>query len=357
LTEQRIMRHCDTEKASAPPRAIAGLIKRIGKHFDGDLQDFRDVVVDLDGVAPLGRQIYEAVRQIPVGRTRSYGEIAHDVGRPAAARAVGNALKKNPVALIIPCHRVLAAGGRPGGFSAHGGMATKASLLAAEGVTFGRPATIASERALRRAIALLKERDPTLAPCFARPITLKQYRRESPYAMLFEAIVHQQLTPKAAATILGRVKALYPGATIPEPERLLETPDELLRNAGLSGAKTASLKDLARKSIDGIVPSSEEIAAMSDDAIVRRLTTIRGIGRWTVEMLLIFQLHRADVFPVDDYALRKMIAELYGMEQVPTARQLEGFGESWRPLRTVASLALWNAIKGKGDAAQSAEDE
>ena len=182
----------------------------------------------------------------------------------------------------------------------------------------------------------------------AKPIDFKPRSAQSPYATLFEAIVHQQLAPKAATTILGRVKALYPGSSIPEPGDLLKTPDWLLRGAGLSGGKTASLKDLAAKTLDGTVPSPEKIVALSDEEITTRLTSIYGVGRWTVEMLLIFNLRRTDVFPVDDYALRKSVAELYRMKAVPTPRELKPLGEPWRPWRTVATLYLWNSIKPKG---------
>jgi methylated-DNA-[protein]-cysteine S-methyltransferase len=135
-TEARIARHAGTCAASAPPRQIAAVIQRVSRHLQGDVQDFRDVAVDLDGAGPFARQVYEAARLIPAGQTTTYGELARAVSRPAAARAVGQALGRNPVALIIPCHRVLAAGGRPGGFSAHGGLTTKARLLALEGITF-----------------------------------------------------------------------------------------------------------------------------------------------------------------------------------------------------------------------------
>jgi 3-methyladenine DNA glycosylase/8-oxoguanine DNA glycosylase len=182
----------------------------------------------------------------------------------------------------------------------------------------------------------------------ARPIEFKPKSEHSSYATLFEAVVHQQLSPKAATTILGRVKAIYPGSTIPEPGDLLKTPDRLLRGAGLSRAKTASLKDLAAKTLDGTVPSPEKIVALTDHEITRRLTAIYGVGRWTVEMLLIFNLGRIDVFPVDDYALRKSVADLYGMKDIPTPKQLDALGEPWRPLRTVATLYLWNSIKPKG---------
>jgi len=348
MTESRIARNAGARKSSAPPPQIVEMIKRVRRHLQGYLQDFRDVTLGLDGAGPFARLVYQAARQIPAGQTRTYGELAKAVSQPAAARAVGQALARNPIGLIIPCHRVLAAGGQPGGFSAHGGRSTKARMLAIEGVTFGPPPTIKSERDLRRAAALLRVRDPRLARCMAKSIDFNPKSEQSPYATLFEAVVHQQLSPKAAMTILGTVKALYPGSTIPEPGDLLKTPDRLLRGAGLSKAKTASLKDLAAKTLDGTVPSSEKIAALSDDEITLRLTSIYGVGRWTVEMLLIFNLGRMDVFPVDDYALRKSIADLYGMKDIPTPRQLDALGESWRPLRTVATLYLWNSIKPKG---------
>jgi methylated-DNA-[protein]-cysteine S-methyltransferase len=275
----------------------------------------------------------------------TYGELAKALSRPAAARAVGQALGRNPIGLIIPCHRVLAAGGKPGGFSAHGGPATKARMLAIEGATFAPPPTIRSARDLRRAAALLRARDPRLARCLAKPIEFKPKTEQSPYATLFEAVVHQQLAPKAASTILGRVKSMYPGSAIPEPGDLLNTPDRLLRAAGLSAAKAAFLKDLAAKTLDGTVPPPEKIVALSDEEITRRLTTIHGVGRWTAEMLLIFNLGRMDVFPVDDYALRKSVAEVYGMKEIPSPKQLTALGELWRPRRTVASLYLWNYLK------------
>ena len=138
-TEWRIARRSGAPRSSAPPPAIAEVIERVCKHFRGDVQDFRDVAVDLDEAAPFARQVYEAARRIPAGQTRTYGELAASAGRPGAARAVGQALGKNPVALIIPCHRVLAAGGKAGGFSAHGGLTTKARMLALEGAAFGLP--------------------------------------------------------------------------------------------------------------------------------------------------------------------------------------------------------------------------
>ena len=133
LTDTRIAASSGGRKARVPPPRIAGIIKKVQKHLRGELQDFLDIVVDLDGAGHFARRVYEAVRKIPAGRTRSYGELAADMNRPTASRAVGQALGRNPIPLIIPCHRVLASGNKPGGFSAHGGVETKAKLLEIEG--------------------------------------------------------------------------------------------------------------------------------------------------------------------------------------------------------------------------------
>jgi len=134
-TESRIARKAGSKQPSVPPQGIAEIIGKIRKHLQGEVQDFRYIAVELDGVAPFARLVYEAARKIPAGQTRTYGEIANIVGQPKAAQEVGQALSKNPVPIIVPCHRVAAAGGQPGGFSAHGGRATKFKLLALEGAS------------------------------------------------------------------------------------------------------------------------------------------------------------------------------------------------------------------------------
>jgi len=148
VTDTRIAGSSGGRKARVPPPHIAGIIRRVRMHLRGDVQDFLDIAVDLDGAAPFARQVYEAARKIPPGRTRSYGELAADMNRPTASRAVGQALGRNPIPLLIPCHRVLGHSGKPGGFSAHGGVETKARLLEIEGATIGRPQR--TRAALRR---------------------------------------------------------------------------------------------------------------------------------------------------------------------------------------------------------------
>jgi len=165
-----------------------------------------------------------------------------------------------------------------------------------------------------------------------------------PFDALAESIAYQQLNGKAAATIWNRVRALYPKAKWLDPEKVLATSDERLRAAGLSRAKTAALKDLAAKTIDGTVPSGRALLRMSDDEIIARLTQVRGIGRWTVEMLLLFDLGRPDVWPVDDYGVRKGFAKTFGKQKLPTPKQLMNIGEKWRPYRSVAAWYFWRAL-------------
>ena len=164
---------------------------------------------------------------------------------------------------------------------------------------------------------------------------------------LAESIAYQQLNGKAAATIWGRVRALYPKSKCLDPIRVLATSDETLRASGLSRAKTAALKDLAAKTIDGTVPSGRALLRMSDDEIIARLTQVRGIGRWTVEMLLLFDLGRPDVWPVDDYGVRKGFAKTFGKRKLPTPKELMKHGEKWRPYRSVAAWYFWRALDDK----------
>src|SRR6059058_5744171 len=193
---------------------------------------------------------------------------------------------------------------------------------------------------------LLSASDPRMAELLAgaRRYEITPGSSIRPFDALAESIAYQQLSGKAAATIFGRVRALYPKRKWLDPEELLATPDEALRAAGLSRAKTAALKDLAAKTIDGTVPTGRALIRMSDDEIITRLTAVRGIGRWTVEMLLLFDLGRPDVWPVDDYGVRKGFAKTFGRRKLPTSKQLMKFGEKWRPYRSAAAWYFWRAL-------------
>jgi 3-methyladenine DNA glycosylase/8-oxoguanine DNA glycosylase len=193
----------------------------------------------------------------------------------------------------------------------------------------------------------LRAADPKLAALIdaVGPCTLKADRMQSPYEALFEAIVYQQLTGKAAATILGRVKTSFgDAAAFPAPDAVIAAPDEQLRGCGLSRAKTAAVKDLAAKEKGGHVPALAALRKMDDDAIVEHLTQIRGIGPWTVEMMLIFRLGRPDVLPVHDYGVKNGFRIAYGKRALPSPKALAKHGERWRPYRTVASWYLWRAV-------------
>jgi 3-methyladenine DNA glycosylase/8-oxoguanine DNA glycosylase len=192
----------------------------------------------------------------------------------------------------------------------------------------------------------LAARDPKLAELITRigPFPIKPALVVRPLDALARSITYQQLSGKAAGTIFGRVRALYPRRKWFSAEQVLATSDELFRAAGLSRNKTAALKDLAAKTLDGTVPRHAALVQMSDEEIIARLTTVRGIGRWTVEMLLLFHLGRLDVWPVDDLGVRKGYAKTYRKKIAPTPKELLRIGEKWRPYRSVVAWYFWRAL-------------
>jgi 3-methyladenine DNA glycosylase/8-oxoguanine DNA glycosylase len=165
-----------------------------------------------------------------------------------------------------------------------------------------------------------------------------------PFDALAESIAYQQLSGKAAATIWGRVRALYPRRKNLDPKLILKTPDETLRAAGLSRSKVLAIKDLAAKTLDGTVPTARALARMSDEEIIERLIEVRGIGRWTAEMLLLFDLGRLDVWPVGDYGVRKGFAKTFRKRKLPAPKELMKLGEKWRPYRSIAAWYFWRAL-------------
>jgi DNA-3-methyladenine glycosylase II len=167
--------------------------------------------------------------------------------------------------------------------------------------------------------------------------------RRSPFEALVRAVAHQQLNGTAAEAILRRFRALFPKGRFPRPEELAAASDESLRKVGFSRAKIAAVRDIAEKTLSGVVPTSRQIQRMSDEEIIERLIELRGVGRWTVEMLLIFKLGRADVLPVDDFGVRNGYRIAFGLEALPTPKEVLAFGEVWRPHRSTASWYLWRA--------------
>jgi len=176
------------------------------------------------------------------------------------------------------------------------------------------------------------------------PCTLEPETRRPPFQSLVQAVAHQQLNGTAANTILARFKRLFSGRRFPRPEDLDQVTDAQVRACGFSFAKIAAIRDIAAKTLDGTIPPSQQIARLPDDEIVTRLTEARGVGRWTVEMLLIFQLGRPDVLPADDFGVRSGFRLAYRKRDLPTSKQVLAHGERWRPHRTTAAWYLWRAV-------------
>jgi methylated-DNA-[protein]-cysteine S-methyltransferase len=349
-TRARIEKRFPGASEVTPPREIERAIEDIERLLSGRKSSLESLELDFSRVSPFHRRVYEAAREIAPGETLTYGALAARIGEPEKARAVGQALGRNPFAIVVPCHRVLAANGKLGGFSANGGAATKLRLLSLEGAHGPQPALFEGDGRLgfdpKRAVTHLKSVDPTLARVIERvgPCELELKKTSTMFAMLAEAIVYQQLNGRAAATIHGRLCALFPRAHQgPTPQHIMRASDSKLRGVGLSRAKLLALRDLARRSAAGEVPTLAEARELPDDEVVERLTRVRGIGRWTVEMLLIFRLARPDVLPVDDFGIRKGFAVAWRKRALPKPKELARYGERWAPYRTAASWYLWQA--------------
>jgi 3-methyladenine DNA glycosylase/8-oxoguanine DNA glycosylase len=199
----------------------------------------------------------------------------------------------------------------------------------------------------RDAVAKLAKTDARLATVIANspPFELKIAHMQNTFEALAESIVYQQLTGKAAACIFNRLKIVTGEDKFPTPEEILALPEETIRAVGLSRAKTAAIIDLARRTKEGLVPDVETLHSMTDEEIIQCLTAIRGIGPWSVEMLLIFRLGRLDVIPATDYGVRKGFTLTYKLDELPTPKQLLAHAEKWRPYRTIGSWYMWRALE------------
>lgn len=332
-----------------PPREVQRAVDGMRELLGGRRPDLSSIPLDMSGVPPFHRRVYEVARDIPVGATLTYGEVALEVGRPGAARAVGQALGRNPFAIVVPCHRITAADGRVGGFSATGGIDTKLRMLALEGTTVanGR-APDEWTRRLGTAVDHLRASDAVLRRLVDRvgPCGLVVQRTSSVFAALLEAVVFQQLSGRAAATIHGRVLALLPTTRSgPRAEDLLRVGDAELRAAGLSQAKLRAARDLAQRTVDGSLPTLRALRRMDDEAVIDALTEVRGVGRWTAEMFLVFRLGRTDVLALDDLGIRKGYQRAFRLSELPQRDVVAARAERWRPYRSVASWYLWRAAE------------
>jgi DNA-3-methyladenine glycosylase II len=187
--------------------------------------------------------------------------------------------------------------------------------------------------------------DPVMARLIEKAVHYEPDARleQTPFEVLARAIAHQQLHATAANNILKRFVALYDGTQFPLPQHVIDTEEARLRTVGFSYAKIAALKDLAAKALAGIVPAREALDSLGDEEIVERLTEVRGVGRWTVEMMLMFHMQRPDILPVDDFGIRNGFRLAYGLKGMPTPKALAQFGERWKPFRSIAAWYLWRA--------------
>jgi methylated-DNA-[protein]-cysteine S-methyltransferase len=341
-TEAALYRRIPGAVTTHPNCQVRQWTRALARHLQGESQDLSQMPVALSQVSDFSKVVYERLRQIPPGQVVTYQKLADLAGRPRASRAVGTAMSRNPLPLIVPCHRVLASDGQLGGFSALEGTALKQKLLQLEKAQFA-PLRAFTWQA-HDAATVLASQDARLRRLFARvgPFNLILADDHSPYEALFRAIVFQQLNGRAATSILNRVLALSEGR-FPKPTLLLKTPEARLRAQGLSANKLKALRDLAKQTEEGLVPPSfASLRKWSDDELVCRLTQIRGIGEWTVQMMMIFGMGRPDVFPVNDFAIRKAFTQIFKVELSP--RELLKFSERWAPHRTVISWYLWRSL-------------
>ncbi len=330
--------------AKKPPRFVITAAKSIEKHLGGSPQDLGEVQLDTSGVPQFWRKVYEVAREVPAGKIIGYGELAALAGSPGGSRAVGTAMSKNPFMIVVPCHRVLASGEKLGGFSAPGGTVTKEKILALEGVFLGlpRPKLAFDPEVATRHVA---SKDSVLAPLIAR---VPYHLETSPSLSLFDAlgrsIVYQQLSGKAAGTIHARYRMLFDRGR-PSAEELTDLTVAQLRAVGLSENKAKALRDLGEKVRQGELPTLDALAKMDDESIIASLTKVRGIGRWTVQMILMFRLGRPDVLPIDDYGVRKGFQKIYRTRDLPTGDRITKHAEKWAPYRSVGSWYMWRALE------------
>jgi len=323
-------------------------VARIQSHLAGEVQDFSDLPVACSQGDDFAAVVYRRLREVPCGRTLSYGELARQAGSPRGSRAVGQVVGANPVPLVIPCHRVLRNDETLGGFSAPGGLYTKCRLLRLEGVT-ARPARTDSvfpslflPDAWNMAEAMLRRREP-LFDALASRITITPIQQAfpgNPFAALAEAVVWQQLAGSAARVIFARVLDSYQELTV---DNVLDQGEAPLVKAGLSGAKRRTLLELAQAFRNGQL-SSTLMYHSAASTRTQALSAIWGIGPWTIQMFEMFHLGLPDISSPLDLGLRKAVTRLLAAKELLSVDQCSAFLDRMRPFRTVACQALWNSV-------------
>ncbi len=312
------------------PRREAALIKRayaeLREYYDGRRRSF-DLPLAPEGTG-FQKAVWQALCEIPYGETRSYGQVAESIGKPDAARAVGQACNRNPIAVMIPCHRVIGKNAELSGYAA--GLSVKKGLLDLE-----RRAAMCFEYG-EREIEYLKSRDERMS----RLIEKVGFPRYEVIPDLFAALAYnimgQQISMKAVETVWRRMNDKFGEIT---PEKLLSVPLEELQGVGMSMRKASYIRDAAEKIKSGEL-DAEALKSMSDEVVCERLSRLRGIGRWTAEMLMIFSMRRPDILSFDDLGIRRAITRLYGLEKLDR-EDFEKYRRLFSPYGTVASFYLW----------------
>lgn len=300
-----------------------------------------DLPLDIRGTA-FQQRVWQALRAIPAGSIVSYSDVAQHLGLPKSVRAIASACAANTLAVAIPCHRVLRSDGALSGY--RWGLERKQALLQRE----HRPQL--SEALRTPANEHLVACDPAWFGLICKVgacglVSNAERTLRSPYEALMRSVAYQQIHGRAADAILGRFLAHFPGQVFPEPAAVLALDEAVMRACGFSAAKTATMRGIAQGCLDGIVPTRAEADRLSDEELIARLSSLRGVGRWTVEMLLMFTLLRPDVLPIDDFGVREGWKVLKGLERQPRPRELAEIGLPWAPYRSTAARYLWRAVE------------
>lgn len=323
--------------------------KYILGYCSGEIKRFNLKLLDFNECSDSDVELYKHLSKIPYGTTVSYASLGKITNK--TPRATGRAMANNRWPILLPCHRVINADGKLGIYASNKSSLTKKTLLEIEGVEvfcdvqprIGHPLTIKNikeEEAIKHLIAL----EPKFK-CIveAYPFGLCVNNISSVFEALLEAIVFQQLSTASATKIYSKLLKVFSGQL--QPLDLLRATEYELRAAGLSRMKIAAIKDLAEFAAQGKLMNADRMQKMPDNELKFYLSRIRGIGKWTVEMMLIFRLGRSDVVSVDDYGLKKGMAILNKMSRLPFPNELYNYCQKFKPYRTFASWYLWRVAE------------
>ncbi len=349
--KRSILKKNPDAQETTPTDFVNELLVEIKNYFAGTDANFKPFKLSFSGMSEFTRIIYKTLKRIPPGETLSYSELATLAGKKGSARAVGTALKNNPLPLIIPCHRVVKSNYDLGEFNSSAGASTKARMLSLEGLKLDgykiSKAKTFSDIDIHEAIRYLSEADTQLGKFIekAPKFNLETNPAQSTFHSLCEAVVYQQLTGKAAATIFSRLMGLYGKPAILRPFDVVRTDFDELRKVGLSRNKALAIQSLAESAISKNLPDVNKLRSMQNYEIIRVLTRIKGIGKWTAEMFLIFRLGRTDVLSTGDLGLQKGLAKIRKTNHLPSPVELGRQGKTWMPYRSIASWYLWRAAE------------